>query len=67
MSYQVRDGSLSHVHTIGKWVYGNNDNWNEGGNDYYWTKAEALYALRDYIKHRVYIKPYGWCYVPDKN
>lgn len=63
---QLRDGDPG-THVNGKWVFDGGANNSEGGHDLYETKREAVAALNEYVKHRKYVKPYGWCYVPDES
>lgn len=60
---QIRDGDPG-TGVNGKWFFDGGEN--EGGHDHFDTKQEAVAALNEYIVHRKYIEPYGWCYVPDE-
>ncbi len=58
---QIRDADTGSG-ANGKWYFDGGEN--EGGNDHFNTKRAAIAALHDYIAHRQYVSPYGWCYCP---
>lgn len=65
---QILDGDKGSG-VFGKWYFVNakpaDDEDDECG-DHFKSKKAALLALCEYIPHRKYISPYGWCYVPDE-
>jgi len=72
--YTTPDGLEWHVVRIidadpgsaaqGRWYFDGGENDGEGGHDHFDTKKDAIAALHEYVAHRKYVEPYGWCYWP---